>query len=241
MKKILLLGGTREGLRLAYQLPADAIYSLAGLGQIPDDLPCRCHVGGFGGIDGLVRFIHEQRIDLLLDLTHPYAEQISRHAQKAARQTGTPYWVLHRPAWHPCAGDNWREWHHWPELTAQLYPFARVLMALGREPLTHIDEIPPHQHWWVRCLVTSEQTRSNVTLLNARGPFQIEDEYTLLKDQRIELIVCKNSGSSATEAKLIAARDLKIPVLMRARPPLPQADQTFTAIDSLMTALGLGR
>jgi precorrin-6A/cobalt-precorrin-6A reductase len=238
LNRILLLGGTTEALRLAYQLPANAIYSLAGLGQVPDDLPCHCHVGGFGGIDGLTHFLGEQQVDLLLDLTHPYAEQISRHAHEAARQMGIPYWVLRRPLWHPSADDDWHDWREWPDMMAQLASFTRVLMALGREPLNHLDEIPGHQHWWVRCL-SSEQMHPNVSLLSARGPFRLEDEYTLLKEQKIEVIVCKNSGSAATEAKLIAARELNIPVLMRTRPALPQADRIFTSVDTLVKALGL--
>jgi precorrin-6A/cobalt-precorrin-6A reductase len=113
---ILLLGGTTEALRLARRLSPAAVYSLAGLGRVPDDLPCQVRVGGFGGAEGLAQFIREQGIELLLDLTHPYAAQISANAARAAELSGVTCWALRRPGWQAAAGDDWREVDDWSEL-----------------------------------------------------------------------------------------------------------------------------
>lgn len=236
MKRILLLGGTAEALWLARRLPATAIYSLAGLGKVPTDLPCACRVGGFGGAAGLAAFIRAQGIDLLLDATHPYAERISQHAQSAARQTGIACWALCRPAWHAGPGDDWREWSSWDELCGLLAPFARPLFTLGREPLNHLAAIPAHQQWLIRCL-GSDSAAERARILPARGPFELEDELRLLRQEGIDVIVSKNGGSQATEAKVQAARQLGLPILLRRRPQLPPADREFSDPQSLCLAL----
>ncbi|MCV4013638.1 precorrin-6A/cobalt-precorrin-6A reductase, partial [Pseudomonas aeruginosa] len=152
MKRLLLLGGIGEALALARRLGPAHLYSLAGLGKVPGDLACRVRVGGYGGAEGLAAFIDEQGFDLLVDATHPYAARISRNAVRAARLAGVPCWALRRPGWQAGPGDDWREVADWRELIAALAPFRRPLFTLGREPLEHLGQVPPHQHWTVRCL-----------------------------------------------------------------------------------------
>ncbi|MBH4178243.1 precorrin-6A/cobalt-precorrin-6A reductase, partial [Pseudomonas aeruginosa] len=152
MKRLLLLGGIGEALALARRLGPAHLYSLAGLGKVPGDLACRVRVGGYGGAEGLAAFIDEQGFDLLVDATHPYAARISQNAVRAARLAGVPCWALRRPGWQAGPGDDWREVADWRELIAALAPFRRPLFTLGREPLEYLGQVPPHQHWTVRCL-----------------------------------------------------------------------------------------
>jgi len=240
MKRTLLLGGTAEALGLAHKLPANAIYSLAGLGEIPNQLPCACRVGGFGGAEGLAAFIREENIELLVDATHPYAQRISQNAVSAAVQTGIPCWALRRAAWQAQANDDWREWASWDELCTLLAPFRRPLFTLGREPLSHIDSIPTHQHWLIRCLGAELMEGVRARVLAARGPFNLADELRLLEDAGVDVIVSKNGGSVATEAKVQAARELGLPILLRRRPPLPPVDREFFDSQSLWLALDQG-
>ena len=106
MKRLLLLGGTTEALAIARTLGAQHIYSLAGVGRVPSDLTCQVRVGGYGGAEGLARFIQEQGIDLLLDATHPYAAQIRQNAVTASQLSAIPCWALRRPAWRAQAGAD---------------------------------------------------------------------------------------------------------------------------------------
>jgi precorrin-6A/cobalt-precorrin-6A reductase len=235
-KRILLLGGIGEALAIARQLPADAIYSLAGLGKVPSDLPCQMRVGGYGGAEGLARFIGEEGIGLLIDATHPYAAQISRNAAAAAQLAGIPCWALRRPGWHPGPGDDWREVENWQELIAALAPFRRPLFTLGREPLEHLHEIPAHQHWTVRCL-TAQPPAPRAEILGARGPFALDDERALMARIDCDVLVSKNSGSQATEHKLQAARERRIPVLVLKRPELPGVAREFGSGGELVVGL----
>lgn len=236
MKRILLLGGIGEALTIARRLGPQHLYSLAGLGKVPDDLACEVRVGGYGGAEGLGQFIHEHGFDLLLDATHPYAAQISANAARAAQLAGVPCWALRRPGWQAGARDDWREVADWPALIEALKNFRRPLFTMGREPLEHLDEIPAHQHWTVRCLQSQPGT-ARAEVLGARGPFTLEGERELFNRLGTDVLVSKNSGSQATEPKLQIARERGVPVLILARPLLPAVDCEFDSIDSLWAAL----
>ncbi|RKE38803.1 precorrin-6A reductase [Paraburkholderia sp. BL23I1N1] len=236
MTRVLLLGGTGDALRIARQLGPGHVYSLAGLGKVPDDLSCGVRVGGFGGCEGMARYIADERIGLVVDATHPYAAQISANAAKATGEAGVPCWALRRAGWQPQAGDDWRMVGDWAELTAALAPFSRPLFTLGREPLAHLDDIPPQQFWTVRCL-DAHETNPRARILAARGPFTLEGERMLFSAEAFDVLVSKNSGGSATEAKLEVARERGLPVVMLRRPELPAVDREFANVADLLEAL----
>ncbi|HEJ1054609.1 TPA: cobalt-precorrin-6A reductase [Pseudomonas putida] len=236
--RILLLGGVTEALAMARQLGPRHVYSLAGIGRVPQGLQCQVRVGGYGGVEGLTRYLREAGITLLIDATHPYAAQISRNAASAARNVGIPCWALRRPAWQAQAGDDWREVEDWAGLIEALKPFRRPLFTLGREPLQHLDEIPPEQFWTLRALEACPGNE-RCEVIGARGPFHIEDERALFQRRHIDVLISKNSGSVATEPKLEVARELGVPVLVLKRPTLPEVDRAFDSLADLATALAL--
>lgn len=236
MSRILLLGGVGDALAIARRLAPQDIYSLAGLGKLPSDLPCQLRVGGYGGAVGLAAFMAAEGIDLLLDITHPYAAQISANAARAAELSGVPCWALRRPGWQAGGGDDWREVADWSALSTALEPFQRPFFTLGREPLAHLQAIPLHQHWTVRCLDDYPGT-PRARVIGARGPFNLADERALFAAGQFDVLISKNSGSSATEPKLQVARELGLPVLLLARPPLPAVDRQFSAVEEVWSAL----
>ncbi|MEJ3575281.1 cobalt-precorrin-6A reductase [Pseudomonas fragi] len=236
MKRILLLGGVTEALAIARTLGPQHVYSLAGVGRVPTDLTCEVRVGGYGGAEGLARYIRDEGIDLLLDATHPYAAQISQNAALAAAASNIPCWALRRPAWVAQPDDDWREVADWSELVEALATFQRPLFTLGREPLEHLHEIPPEQFWTLRALdVYPGNVRCEV--IGARGPFLIDDERKLFAQRRIDVLISKNSGSSATEPKLEVARERGVPVLILKRPTLAQVDREFRTVEDVLEGL----
>ncbi|MNN00987.1 Precorrin-6A reductase [compost metagenome] len=205
---------------------------------MPQDLQCQVRVGGFGGAEGLANYLREAGITLLIDATHPYAAQISRNAASAARSAGIPCWALRRPAWQAQAGDDWREVEDWAGLIDALTPFHRPLFTLGREPLQHLDEIPPEQFWTLRALEACPGNQ-RCEVIGARGPFHLEDERALFLRRKIDVLISKNSGSVATEPKLEVARELGVPVLILKRPVLPDVDLLLAHTDDLLARLAL--
>lgn len=236
--RILLLGGVTEALAIARLLGPEHVYSLAGIGRIPQDLACQVRVGGYGGADGLADYLRRERIELLIDATHPYAAQISANAAQAAKAAGIPCWALRRPAWQPQPGDDWREVEGWDALIDALAPFKRPLFTLGREPLQHLEDIPAHQFWTLRALEACPGNE-RCEVIGARGPFHLEDERALFERRQIDVLVSKNSGSAATEPKLEVARERGVPVLVLKRPELPEVDRLFGSVAQLREALSI--
>lgn len=236
--RILLLGGVTEALAIARLLGPEHVYSLAGIGRIPQDLACQVRVGGYGGADGLADYLRRERIELLIDATHPYAAQISANAAQAAKAAGIPCWALRRPAWQPQPGDDWREVEGWDALIDALAPFKRPLFTLGREPLQHLEDIPAHQFWTLRALEACAGNE-RCAVIGARGPFHLEDERALFERRQIDVLVSKNSGSAATEPKLEVARERGVPVLVLKRPELPEVDRLFGSVAQLREALSI--
>ncbi|MCP3725852.1 cobalt-precorrin-6A reductase [Paraburkholderia sp. CNPSo 3272] len=234
--RILLLGGTGDALAIARTLGPQHVYSLAGLGRVPADLACAVRVGGFGGAEGLARFLADENIALVFDATHPYAAQISANAARACAAAHVPYWTLRRAPWQPQIGDDWRMVSGWAGVVEAIAPFARPLFTLGREPLAHLNEVPQQQYWTIRCL-EAHPGHARARIIDARGPFTAEGEQALFTEARIDVVVSKNSGGAATEAKLAVARNMGLPVVMMQRPLLPDAQCEFTSAQEAIDAL----
>lgn len=226
MTRTLLLGGTSEASRLAEALAArgaDAVFSYAGRVATPAPQPLPTRIGGFGGVEGLVDYIRREGISRIVDATHPFAASISRNAIAAAAQTHTPLIGLERAPWVPEPADLWLSM---PDLAAAAayLPQAsqRVFLAIGRQHLDAFAVAP--QHSYLLRLVDPPEgplPLATAEAVIARGPFTLEGDRDLLIRHRIDWIVTKNSGGEGARAKLMAARELRLPVLMVQRPELP--------------------
>jgi precorrin-6A/cobalt-precorrin-6A reductase len=222
--RVLVLGGTLEASQLARLLAGrsdiSSVLSFAGRTRAPraPEIPYR--IGGFGGVDGLKAYLEAERIDVLIDATHPFAEQMSRHAAIAAAGANIPLVRLSRPAWRPEASDCWIDVENMAAAAAALgHEPKRVFLTIGRLQIEVFAAAPRH-FYLVRAiepLVPSPSLPRHRVILG-RGPFAVEAEEQLLREESIDMIVTKNSGGEATFAKLLAARALGLPVIMVARP-----------------------
>jgi precorrin-6A/cobalt-precorrin-6A reductase len=248
-KHILILGGTTEARecaeRLAYRSELEVTLSLAGRTASPAAQPVPVRRGGFGGIDGLVKYLRDHEIDALIDATHPFASTMSAHAWSATRQTQTPMIALRRAVWRAVAGDRWTEVRDAKEavLALGLQPRS-VFLALGRQEIAEFASAPQHRYL-IRSVdaVDPPLEVPDARYILARGPFEEEQERKLLIDHAIEVIVAKNSGGAAAYGKIIAAREVGIPVILLRRPPeLPvrgvaTADEAVAWLDHVLAVL----
>ncbi|MFJ2827847.1 cobalt-precorrin-6A reductase [Streptomyces sp. NPDC087263] len=242
---VLVLGGTTEARELAARLAAcpgvRVTMSLAGRVSRPGALDGEVRIGGFGGADGLARWLHEHRVDAVADATHPFATGITANAARAAAATGVPVVVLRRPGWRPGPGDRWHSAASLAEAAALLPELGRrVFLTTGRLGLAAFAELS-ELHFLVRSVEPPEPPLPpDVEVLLARGPFTVDGERTLLREHRIEVLVTKDSGGGATAAKLAAARDLGLPVVVVRRPPLPDGVSAVPDVASVLARLDLG-
>lgn len=222
---LLLLAGTTEATRLAELLVqvhgVDVLSSLAGVTATPARRAGRTRTGGFGGAEGLADHLRENPVDALIDATHPFAAVMPFNAAAAAAATATPSCRLLRPPWVPTPADRWIDVPDLPAAAAVLSPLGakRVLLTVGRQSTWAFAD---HDAWFlVRAIEVPEVAPVDHQLLLERGPFDLTSERALLLDHRIDAVVTKNAGGTATMAKLVAARELEIPVVMVARPTPP--------------------
>ena len=230
-KRVLILGGTGDSsklIALASTIPGlEIINSLAGRTRQPVIPSTPTRIGGFGGVSGLINYLREQEIDLLIDATHPFAGQISRNAAIASSELNIPRLMLVRPPWQKVEGDRWIEVEN-NEVAIKVLPKlgSRIFLSIGRQELANYAHLK--YLWFLIRTVDILKPDSLVPpgkILTERGPFSLEDERSLLEKYEIEAMVSKNSGGDATYAKIIAARELGISVVMIQRPSLPEGEQ----------------
>jgi precorrin-6A/cobalt-precorrin-6A reductase len=240
-ERLLILGGTSEAAELARAVAArfgDALEvttSLAGRTERPRPLAGHVRIGGFGGSAGLAAYLAEHRIGRLIDATHPFATRISAAARLACEQANIRRLILQRSPWlrHPL--DRWIE-------VDDVVAAAAIVDDQGRRAWLTVgaSEIAPFSaatavHFVVRLVDPPRRPLplQSYEVIVGRGPFSLAEERSNIERHAIEVLVCKASGGAATEAKIIAARERGLPVIMVRRPPPEPGD----AVDSVQAAL----
>lgn len=231
MLRVLILGGTSEATDLAAKVAnmtgIEAIASLAGRTRESLATLGNVRIGGFGGVTGLVEYLQNQKINVLIDATHPFANQISGNAATAAKQVGISRLLINRPAWEKQEGDNWIEVENIRDAAAVVENQAqRVFLTIGRQEISafsHLQKI-----WFLMRMIDPPDDNIIVPpglVLCDRGPFSLANEREILTHHQIDTIVSKNSGGNATYPKIIAARERGIKIIMVKRPPVPAGEQ----------------
>ena len=226
-------GGTLEATALSQRLSdlgVRAVLSLAGRVSQPKEQALPVRVGGFGGVDGLQGYLGDHSITHVIDATHPFAGQMSRNAVAACSAANVPLVALTRAPWTQTQDDTWITV---PDITGAVaaldQPAKRVFLAVGR---MHLEAFAPNpQHHYLLRLVdppTGALQLPNTTTVIDRGPFSFDDDLKLMRDHNIDLVVSKNSGGSGAGAKILAARQLGLPVIMIDRPVLPSRRETHS-------------
>ncbi|MET9799684.1 cobalt-precorrin-6A reductase [Streptomyces sp. NPDC006368] len=221
---LLILGGTTEARRLAEAVHGTVrvTSSLAGRVAAPRLPPGEVRIGGFGGAEGLARWLREHRVDAVIDATHPFADTISSNAARAAAAVHVPLLVLRRPGWAPVEGDDWHPVDTLTEAADVARSLGRrVFLTTGRMGLASFAHVT--DAWFlVRSVDPPEPPHPpHMRVLLDRGPFTLDGERALLRDHAVDVLVTKDSGGAATAPKLRAAREAGIPVVLLRRPPLP--------------------
>ncbi len=225
-RRLLILGGTGEAYDLADAVAAafadrfSVVSALAGRTDAPRQPAGQVRIGGFGGVEGLMAYLRDMAVDCVVDATHPFAAQMTDQAFNACRQVHVPYLRLDRPAWTPQNGDRW---HSVSDATvaARLLPEVGsvAFLTVGAKELESFRGLQGVQIAMRLVDPPAEPVPlEEVVMILGRGPFDLEDERALLQQHRIDVLVTKNSGGEATAAKLTAAREAGIPVIMIERP-----------------------
>lgn len=231
MKRVLVLAGTSEARALIGQISGrfDVVASLAGVTRSPIDLGVETRVGGFGGVDGLVQYLLDARIDVVVDGTHPFAAKMTWNAAAACTQAGVGHVILQRRGWKPQEGDDWRFVAQFEEVAQIIPEGATVFLGTGRQTLDQFSGMAGRR---LLCRVIDPPQRpfpfAGGRFVVGRPPFSIDEEVAFFRAEGIEWLVVKNAGGARSHSKLDAARLLGLPVVMQKRPKRPDADVVWT-------------
>ena len=234
---LLILGGTAEAAALAAALAGRlrVTTSLAGRTEQPAPLPGAVRVGGFGGVEGLAAWLVENEADLVVDATHPFAAVISDHAVAACAQCSLPRLRLQRPAWLRGPNDRWIEVEDASAAAQTLAGLGgRAFLTIGVQDLAAFAGL--NDIWKLIRLIAPPKVDLDLgphEIILGRGPFTLAEERRLLQRYEISVLVTKASGGAATEAKLEAARDAGLPVILIRRPPPPPGETVESVEDAL--------
>jgi precorrin-6A/cobalt-precorrin-6A reductase len=225
--KVLLLAGTSEAAEIARWLAAneavEAVASLAGETRAPRDLGLPMRNGGFGGSEAFAKYLADNHIDIVVDATHPFATRITRRTARICSEKGVKYLLVQRPGWQAERGDKWHEVADVEAVKGLIPDGSTVFLATGR---TTLPQFAGMKDCRILCRVI-DPPRSEFPLENGRfvvgkPPFSVEEEVELFRTEGVDWIVVKNSGGEQSKSKLIAARQLGLPVAMIAREPVPR-------------------
>jgi precorrin-6A/cobalt-precorrin-6A reductase len=225
--RILILGGSSEASALVRLVAGDERFSptlsLAGRTMRPKAQPLPMRSGGFGGTAGLQSWLRREAVATVIDATHPYAVRISANAVAACASLGIALASIVRPPWMPLAGDRWIGVDSATAAARALGDGpVRVFLSLGRLELAAFTAAP--QHDYIARTIDppgAGPLPPRIRFVHGRGPFDTIGETAFLARERIDMVVSKNSGGEATYAKIAAARDIGLPVVMIARPTKP--------------------
>lgn len=234
---LLILGGSAEAADLAraaverFGKSLRVVTSLAGRTAAPKKLAGETRIGGFGGVAGLTAYLQAEDVRLVIDALHPFAKVMARHAVEACAGLSLPRLALRRAPWLRQANDHWIEVADAPAAAQALIErgVTRAFLASGLKDIAAFADLPAI--WFLVRLVDPPPEPLPLErhgLIFARGPFDAGQDELLLKRHGIEAVVSKNSGGKASVAKIVAARALKIPVVMIAPPPPPPGETAAT-------------
>jgi precorrin-6A/cobalt-precorrin-6A reductase len=238
--KILILGGTSLAKKCVAEIQSPGlqiVYSLAGR-TTPKSLPnAEIRVGGFGGVGAMKDYLVAENITAVVDATHAFAEQITTNAQLACHKAKVPLLRLEEPAWREGENDNWiNVGNIFAAKEAVARVSDKVLVTTGRQSIEDFAQ-DSRCHWLIRIVPTDDNLpvlRRGQYILD-HGPFDVSDEKKLMQDQDIDAIISKNAGSAATYAKIEAAQELSIPVIMIARPAASSLEEASTLVKTVST------
>ncbi|WP_237480500.1 cobalt-precorrin-6A reductase [Lichenibacterium dinghuense] len=245
--RLLILGGTTEASALARALAGRdgvaPVLSLAGRTRNPALPPIPHRIGGFGGAEGLADHLRRERVDAVVDATHPFAARISAHAVLASAAAGVPLLAFTRPSWRPRPGDRWTAVADLDAAAAALGPArTSALLTVGRLGLAHFRAAPQHRYV-IRTIDPPDPAElpPDHALVFDRGPFALDGEIALMRREGVEAVVTKNSGGAAAAAKLDAARALGLRVIAVDRPRIAGERDEAETLDAVLHWIAVHR
>lgn len=236
--KTLVMAGSREAHGLITGLLARRRHVLASLPEperMFDAFPVPTRVGAFGSDAEFSTWLADNNVATVIDASHAFDSDISAMAGAACTKMALRYLRVLRPPWTETVRDKW---FHVSTIgqAVQLVPEqARVFTNTGLGTLSEYARFKG-QKLFVR---QTHRPRNAVPypfieFVEGNPPFSQFQEQSLFQELGVSHLICRNVGGAASMSKLLAAREMSMPVYMVARkPPRAHLDQVESVVEAL--------
>jgi precorrin-6A/cobalt-precorrin-6A reductase len=252
---ILLFAGTAETYKVAEALCASSLCVIVSTASDAElDLPskdnCR-RISGRMDIDDIKNIIENKNIKAIVDITHPYAVEITKNAFIAAGDMNVPYFRFSRPSVEfDYEKVFWVDDHKAAAETA-FSLMENVLVATGANNLAVYAELAGKGGLekgagvFYRILPAEKSFQAAraagicpESIIAARGPFSKEDNISIIRKFNIGVVVTKDSGAAGGFLeKILAAKDTACHVVIIKRPDESFIENKFSTIENLISAV----
>lgn len=240
-KKILLFSGTFEGRKIAEFMDKNNISGVVcvateyGREVMPELNSVEIRSGRLSEKE-ITKLIESENFNLIIDATHPYAEEVTKNIKTACTGTNTQYYRVLRD-------ENLNELNNLKDKNNNQIikrvknteeaiiwlsgTTGKILNTTGSKELSLYCKIPNYQERLVvRVLPESkimEQCKElgikNSNIIGMQGPFSKELNIGFLKQYQCEYLVSKNTGlSGGFKEKIEASIECGVKVLVIDRP-----------------------
>lgn len=252
---ILVLAGTRDGRELARRLSQKGYNILAtAVSKYGGDL---LETSGADEVvakglthQELEEIVQKKEINLIIDATHPFAQQISLQAIAIAQELSLPYLRFERKSARlPQNSLLYRVGTIEEAAEMAMSLGKKIFLTTGSKNLTTflakqkdgypriIARVLPDPGVMEKCFSLG---LSPSDIIAIQGPFSKELNKTLFQEYQADVIVTKESGQTGgTDSKIEAALELSIPLVVVERPKLeyPLIAESFEEVDSFLNKI----
>jgi precorrin-6A/cobalt-precorrin-6A reductase len=230
---ILVLAGTADGRKLAANIQAMGYPVLVSTateygGTLVDGIPVRSGILDQAGFQDLFK---GENIRLVVDASHPYATNVSSTVMTACNEARIHYIryerpsaslpdspLIHRVTSFQEGAEKCGELGDCIFLGTGSNNLSSFTTAPGLEGKKLVARVLPTPEIVSKCL---EQGLSPTSIVAMQGPFGVELNQALYRHYGVQVVVSKESGDEGgTDAKVQAALELGIPVVLIVRPQL---------------------
>ncbi|WP_410208865.1 precorrin-6A reductase [Fusobacterium sp.] len=194
--------------------------------------------------DMMLEFIEDEKIDKIVDLSHPYAVEVSSNALVAAKKKEIDYFRFERKE-IPFFPEKYTKFTTIEELIRYIETLnGNILVTLGSNNIPHFSSIKNLKNCFFRILPKWDMVKRcedngilPKNIIAMQGPFSKNMNKAMIEQFDIKYLVTKQAGSTGGEKeKIEASQEMEIEVVYLTRPHIDYPN-FYEDIDKLISAI----
>ncbi|MDO5037125.1 MAG: precorrin-6A reductase [Tissierellia bacterium] len=212
---IWIIGGTGESSRLSQRIQDldGVIFTVATEEALEFNRAQKVHVGRMD-LEEMAAFARDHQVDLIVDMSHPFARVVSANAKKLAQDKGLAYVRYQRGQASREEGALYLDSYEACQDYLRGLKRGRVLFTTGSKGIRDFEGVRGGKRFIYRILPMAKSMEAAreagvemKNILGMLGPFSVAMNQALIREYQIDYLVTKDSGAdSGFKEKLEACR-----------------------------------